>query len=467
MSLAWNGNVWVAVTDGATNIWSSPDGVIWTTRSNFGAGNGRVVRWNGSVFVAFGSSTEYRISRDGFTWTTGTGTIPFAGTNTVTGAVWNSAYGHWVITGIDSGTNLISIATTRDLVTFTPRMMSPNVTSVNSFAWSQQLGLWAAVAPAPAANILTSPDGTTWTTRQTNVFTSGFAVAWNGSLFVAGGGTSVQFYTSTDGITWTSRTNGGIGTLNQVNGIVWASSLSIWVAVGQNFGLSGLIASSTDGINWTIRNNGAIFTTTALGVAWNGSLFVAVGQGTNCFATSTDGITWSARGATGITTAARGVVWATAPGVTSLWVAVGNGTNSIATSPDGITWTGRTTTTIFSTQGNQVANNGFATVATGTGTNSYAWSYDNGQTWTGGGTTSFGAVGQGIAWNSNTGQWLGGASNAPFFLSSPDGINWISRQNFTTSATCVAMENRPEKTFVINNAHWTGRTSQQTFRILS
>lgn len=468
MSLAWNGNVWVAGSAASTSLWSSPNGVTWTVRANLSAGNTRVIRWNGTLFVAFGDSTAYLLSRDGFTWTAGTGTIPFSGTTRITGAAWNSGYGHWVITGADSGTNVISIVTTRDLITFTPRMQYPSMTSqVWGFAWAQSLGLWVAVG-GNSTTIASSPDGTTWTSRSTTAFgTVGLAVAWNGSLFVAGGGTSTQFFTSTDGITWTSRTNGGIAALVQVNGVVWASSLSLWVAVGGNSGSTqGIIASSTNGTTWTARNT-AIFTTTAWGVAWNGSLFVAVGQGTNVFATSTDGITWSARGATGITTAARGIVWATAPGVTSQWVAVGNGTNSIATSTDGVTWVGRTTTTIFSTQGNRVANNGFATVATGTGTNSYAWSYDNGTTWTGGGITAFGTQGLGIAWNSNTGQWLGGASNAPFFLSSSDGINWIGRQNFTTSATCVAIENRPEKTFTINNTHWTGRTSQQTFRILS
>jgi hypothetical protein len=70
-------------------------------------------------------------------------------------------------------------------------------------------------------------------------------------------------------------------------------------------------------------------------VAWNGSKWVAGGQGTNTIATSQDGINWAAT--SNIFGAVRCVAWNG-----SIWVAGGNGTGQIATSQDGITWAAST-----------------------------------------------------------------------------------------------------------------------------
>ena len=52
------------------------------------------------------------------------------------------------------------------------------------------------------------------------------------------------------------------------------------------------IAYSSDGIDW-IGLGKDIFSTSGQGVAWNGTRFVAVGEGTNTIAYSSDGITWT------------------------------------------------------------------------------------------------------------------------------------------------------------------------------
>ena len=84
-------------------------------------------------------------------------------------------------------------------------------------------------------------------------------------------------------------------------------------------------SNSTGAFTYTSRNMGT-------------GLFVAVGQGANTIATSTDGITWTGRTANGgLTNQVNCVAYAN-----SLWVAVGNGSGkSIVTSVDGITWTSR------------------------------------------------------------------------------------------------------------------------------
>jgi hypothetical protein len=293
-------------------------------------------------------------------------------------------------------------------------------------------------------------------------------VAWNGSLFVAGGGTTVQIYTSPDGVNWTSQTTGGVA-WTIVYGIAWSSSLSIWVGVGANGASSGVLASSANGTAWTSRSTttfGAGGAGFDVAVNTAGNLFVAVGTVTNTFAYSSNGTTWN-NGVVGtsITTAARGVVWVNS---LSLWVAVGNGTNSIATSTDGINWTGRTGLSTFGTQGNKVATNNSVIVATGSGTNTFAYSYD-GTNWTAGGATLFNSTAQGIGWNSTTGQWLmGNGVNAyPYYASSPDGVNWTGRQTFTTSAFSIGNQLQREKNFNITNTNWTGRSTQQNFRIIS
>jgi hypothetical protein len=155
----------------------------------------------------------------------------------------------------------------------------------------------------------------------------------------------------------------------------------------------------------------------------------------------------------------------------TLFIGVGSGTNAIVTTPDGVTYTGRTGTSIFSGNGQQVATNSSGTnagviVATGTGTNTLAYSYD-GINWTGLGTTIISTSAYGIAWNSTTGQWVaGGTTTANLMANSPDGVNWTTRTPFTTGCYSLAFQGPKERTYTISNTQWTGRTSQQTFRIL-
>jgi hypothetical protein len=93
---------------------------------------------------------------------------------------------------------------------------------------------------------------------------------------------------------WTGSTNGNSIFTSACNGVAWNGS--IWVAVGAITGSGATIAYSSDGVNWTASSNSnSIFPSTCNGVAWAGSIWVAVGQGTNdSIATSPDGITWTA-----------------------------------------------------------------------------------------------------------------------------------------------------------------------------
>lgn len=505
--IAWNGNVWLLGTSGGVNIYSSPDGINWISRFSTPGSNGiSSITWNGSLFLATPyrrNDGQYFTSPDGITWTTYTATIdgsiiPFSSSG-IFSAVWNPYSKVWTLCGYDqtsgtttyNGTMMITNPDATNAGGWTSRMSYPSALSFNGVcgvSWDPGFGRWVAIpynatGTATYSGMLTSATGSGWTSR-TQVYLTGFyygnAVAYNSTnaCHVAlaqsnGSNTSIVIWYSTNGgLTWTSATPTTLTTTTfNITSLVWAPTLNLWVLGGQHYNGSltfGIIYTSTDiyaRSAWTARSSGGTIYGSGggvFGVAWNGSnLFVAVGIVTNVFASSTDGVTWTARGTTGITGTGYGVCWS-AP--LNLWIAVGNGTNCIATgSANAVTWTGYTSTTIFST-GYAVATNGLIIVAVGNGTYSIAYSY-NGTTWYGvpNSTTLFFTTGRAVAWNGSL--WVATGQGVGITATSPDGVNWTSGRSFTINANTVAFQTR-EKTYTISNTQWTGRTSQQTFRIL-
>jgi hypothetical protein len=174
--------------------------------------------------------------------------------------------------------------------------------------------------------IITSTDGTSWSTVPSGSQSLLLAGVWNGSrhVIVGGGGTIL---TSTNATSWTSI---DLGHQKGIVDVAWGSGL--FVAVGY----SGTIVTSPDGQAWTTRSSGTTYD--LRGVAWNGSTFVVVGDdfmGNGTVLTSGNGVSWTTR------TPASGPGWSTK-------VAWGNGqfvavgaNGDIATSPGGISWTAR------------------------------------------------------------------------------------------------------------------------------
>ena len=226
-------------------------------------------------------------------------------------------------------------------------------------------------------------------------------------MVAVGQGDTDTIATSTDGITWTGR--GQPVWTTTAYGVAWNGSL--WVAVGDT---PYAIGYSSNGINWT-----GVFTTAmpvGRGVAWNGSLWVVVGENGK-IAYSSNGIDWTDTNTTVFTAGGGlGVAWNG-----SLWVAVGTGSShAIATSTDGITWTGRGKTILSTAYG--VAWNGTRWVAVGEGNNTIAYSSD-GITWTGAGFTVFDIRGLGVAWNGT--RWVAvGDGSVNQLAYSSDGITW-------------------------------------------
>lgn len=230
-----------------------------------------------------------------------------------------------------------------------------------------------------------------------------------------GVGTSIV---TLDDITW------NINNLSIFTGFGVAWNGSLFVAVGQPY-VAGAnqpaIATSPDGINWTPIPTPYIF---GRGIAYNGSLFVAVSSAGSSIITSPDGINWSIP--ISPLSSGFGVVWSG-----SHWVVVGQDTsgNNVATSPDGINWTAGTLSVLAVGYG--IAWNGSLFVAVGQQIGSVSPAIvtsPDGLTWTD--RSSSLSSGRGIAWNGSL--WiavgygkLGGSS----IVTSPDGINWTNSAN--------------------------------------
>lgn len=194
-------------------------------------------------------------------------------------------------------------------------------------------------------------------------------------------------------------------------------------------------------------------TGTFLDIAWNGSIFCAIGA-SNAVATSPDGITWTGR-TTGATNSYTGICWAPSLG---LFVAVGTDSSGfitlIYTSPDGITWTQRYTsgTPLL----NSCCSNAAGTVVVACGTSGLLLSSTNGTSWTSR-TSGFGTdnISQ-VAWNGTLFVAVGGAGK---IATSPDGITWTLRTSGTSNVLIGVAANPATGRCVAIGAAGTVRTS--------
>lgn len=292
-----------------------------------------------------------------------------------------------------------------------------------------------------------SSDGNVWNTitGSTSLLNSGRAVAWNGNIWVAAGSTSSlagAICYSFDGITWTLCS--GITSLfsTSCNCLVWNNDY--WIVGGQ--GTANTMAYSYDGINW-IGMGTTIFSTVVYGLAWNGLLLVAAGQGNAGLGYSYNGLNWTSLGTTILTTG-TGVGWNG-----NLWIASGQNVTAgitAAYSFNGTSWTGYTTTITPFTTSSSVGWNGKVWNVTGSPGNLIFYSYD-GFIWSSGITLSALSAANTIAWNGE--RWIvggGGASNN--LVSSFDGINWtgLGTSPFGSSSNCygIAFNNSRENTIV-------------------
>jgi hypothetical protein len=278
-----------------------------------------------------------------------------------------------------------------------------------------------------------SYDGIEWYKSPSSVFSTGQNswFVWNGLIWVAAAiavtSTSTLAY-SYDGINWTASASGTAILNNNVYQVAWNGS--VFVAVGQ--GTSASLAYSYDGINWTASSSAyAILNSVIYGVSWNGSIFLA-GYLTKLIY-STDGITWL-------------TLLDPSPSVSSklasngqiiLLGSAGNGT-SLYSSSNGTTWTVRAAALL--TQGvlaypagvNCIVWNGSIWVVGSYSANRIIYSTD-GINWTASSSanTLFSNSVASIVWNGSI--FIAGGDYLNYVVAiSRDGINWTNNTIITS-----------------------------------
>lgn len=175
--------------------------------------------------------------------------------------------------------------------------------------------------------VLTSKDGKTWVPRASGITGNLYSIAYGNGSYVAVGD---SILTSSDAVTWTK---GGYTDFDQLNSIAFGSDK--FVAVGSN----GAALTSVDGLTWTGETLGGVL----YSVAHAGDEFVAAGvslivdgNGTvsqSGIIYSYDGASWTTRAGSNLGLL-NGLIYAD-----DAMVAIGY--KALVTSPDGETWTSR------------------------------------------------------------------------------------------------------------------------------
>ena len=230
--------------------------------------------------------------------------------------------------------------------------MTPSTNSWTSIAWGGPAGheLFVAVAQSGTGNrVMTSPDGISWTSRNSVADNRWLSVVWGGpagqELFVAVAQNASQYsvMTSPDGINWTGQ-DAGIN-LN-LKTVTWGGrpGEEVFVALDQaDVGIGNNSITSPDGIHWTTRSVG-ISSINWHDITWGGplgkELFVAVANRTNpvgpTLMYSSDGINWNFL--YDINERFKSITWG-GPTGQERFVAVGHNQLHMLSSFDGITWT--------------------------------------------------------------------------------------------------------------------------------
>jgi hypothetical protein len=226
LSVGANNTVLTADSSTATGLkWSAPasTGYTWTGRA-ISASNILKVAYNGSLFVAGGSSGVLLTSTNGTTWTSRTSGF---GSNGVFAIIYNTSAALWIIGG-DNG----SLATSPDGVTWTLRTSNMSTNQINDFADSGStiVGVGRGGGSTNTGGIIYSTNGTTWTRKSQTptIGTSYNSVVYNGTNWVVGANNSTNnyLYASDPSSTWTAGQTGNNGT---VTFIAWDGTRHIIV----------------------------------------------------------------------------------------------------------------------------------------------------------------------------------------------------------------------------------------------
>ncbi len=302
-------------------IWVSKDGITWTRADSPDDDALISITWGDNKYLAIGLKGGIFISQDGIEWQKTNGLAP-----SLRSVVW-------------TGSQIVAVGDLGTVLTSNEGLNWKNQPwgriELKSIIWTGDKLMAAGKHPEDIhGTIFTSLDGTTRTGPVTvirygtsNPLTT---LAWNGSVFVAGGD---GIHSSPDGIDWIDRVEFIAGI--KWSSVIWTGKQFVAAFVAERFSPpvyypeNGYIMTSQDGAAWVSHGIGT--KTSLYSVTWSGNQVVAVGDyGT--ILTSVDGVSWMARNS-GTSNRLNSVTW-----TGSELVAVGSA-GTILTSPDGAIWT--------------------------------------------------------------------------------------------------------------------------------
>lgn len=299
-TVAWGNNTFVATSVAGNCVYTSPNGVTWTRRTHTSVSQGGTITYGAGRFVRMGwTGAEYLYSSDGISWTYRTfigEPDGFSGSGLSDPALIKAIkYGIDRFIGVGAGL----VISSTDGLSWTSvssgsvprgslRAVASNGTTIVAVGDS---GRNSFNRTSNKPTLIISSDGNNWNHVNTNALTTLtysdlYDVIWTGTRFIAGGGPNPGFFilTSEDGTSWTSRAQ------NNVNGRI----VSIALKGGRIIALSEGNAWISDdgGLNWTTNNF-----VSGTGIAANSSIFARVvtsgGSAGINYSTSSDGTTWS------------------------------------------------------------------------------------------------------------------------------------------------------------------------------
>jgi hypothetical protein len=197
-AVAYNGsNLYVAA--GLSGVlYSSPDGLTWTSRtSGFGANAIHRVAYGNGLWVAVGVSGTLTTSTDGITWTARTSNM---GANDMFDVVYDNSI--WVAVGQGGGaTNTGGLIYSTDGITWTRKSQTPTIgTTYYSVIWNGTNWIIGAAISTNNTLSATTPSGT-WTAAASDASPSSiFFIAWDGTrhYYQTNVGASAEWWYSTN-----------------------------------------------------------------------------------------------------------------------------------------------------------------------------------------------------------------------------------------------------------------------------
>lgn len=289
-TVAWNGTVFVGMTDYFGSLYTSSDGITWTFHKRFFTKeylHFREIIWDGQQFLALSKELNgvyLYTSTDGIDWTrlASQGIKDILDANSI---AYNGKT--YVITGQSETKVYVS----DNLKSFKHiKVNGFYLTGVKSFG--KQFVIvgdnhnYTPNGKLQSGNIMTSPDGYKWTALPNLTKNRVTDISYNGSVYVATTASEALIGSEAHGAVLTSS-----------NGVKWKEHIldtqEAFTSVATNGKIliaansKGFILRSTDGVKWSRT---AVDAEPISKIIWDGKQFILAGIG---IFTSPDGLKWT------------------------------------------------------------------------------------------------------------------------------------------------------------------------------